>query len=415
MLIYNFFIRVVAVFLPATSLFSRKMKLFNDGRRTVLSYLRANVRAGDRIIWFHAASLGEFEQGLPVMEQVRADFPEHKILLTFFSPSGYEVRKNTKAADLVTYLPLDTPGRVRKFLDLVNPDMAIFIKYEFWPNYLKALDQRNIPVLLVSAIFRSSQPFFKFYGGMFRRSLRAFEQIFVQDKNSEDLLQEIGFDNVTVSGDTRFDRVTEILERDNHLGFMERFKGKRRCFVAGSTWPEGEDMLVSYINVRQDEEICFVIAPHNIKDSAVENLMRRLKVPAVCYTRIEKQELSEYRVLILDTVGLLTRVYSYADLAYVGGGMGNTGLHNTLEPAVFGIPVLIGPNYSGFREAEELVRLGGITVVDGADSLKITADSMLSNELEMKRKGALCSDYVKKNGGAIIQIGDYIRNYFSNF
>ncbi|WP_317196483.1 3-deoxy-D-manno-octulosonic acid transferase [Robertkochia flava] len=379
------------------------------GRKHVFDDLKKQIHAGDRVIWFHTASLGEFEQGLPVMEQTRRDFPEHKIVLSFFSPSGYEVKKHTPAADVVCYLPLDTKANARKFLDIVQPELAIFVKYEFWPNYLKALHSRNIDTLLISAIFRKDQAFFKPYGTVLRNSLEAFTHLFVQDVNSEALLRSVGVNRVSVSGDTRFDRVYEILSRDNSLEFMERFKGQAHLFVAGSTWPEDEAVILPYINGHDHPHLKYVIAPHNIKPRAMEELAQKAGKDAVRYSQMKDSDLEQARVLILDTIGLLTKVYSYADIAYVGGGMGKTGLHNTLEPAVFGIPVITGPHYQGFREAELLVEYGGIVVATDKNSFAKTVDQLLVNEEVVRKKGAINKEFIEKNRGAVIQIGEYVR------
>lgn len=375
----------------------------------MFSQLQRELHPSDRVIWFHTASLGEFEQGLPVIEQTRKDFPDHKIVLTFFSPSGYEVRKNTSVADVVCYLPLDTRANVRRFLNLVHPELAVFVKYEFWPNYLNALRERGINTLLISAIFRQDQAFFKGYGRFMRTSLRAFTHLFVQDSGSKELLGSIGIQSVSVSGDTRFDRVYEILLRDNQLDFMDRFKGSARLFVAGSTWAEDEAVILPYIQEHEHPDLKYVIAPHNIKGAAMAELAKNAGSGVVRYTQMEGENLEDARVLILDTIGVLTKVYSYADIAYVGGGMGSTGLHNTLEPAVFGIPVITGPHYKGFREAELMVGFGGITVVNGKISFNTIIDELVENEAIAEEKGVLNKEFIEKNKGAVIRIMDYIR------
>lgn len=371
--------------------------------------LKESVSPNDKVIWFHAASLGEFEQGLPVMEQTRKEYPSHKIVLTFFSPSGYEVRKDTPVADVVCYLPLDTRVNARRFLDLLHPELVVFVKYEFWPNYLKELHTRKIDTLLISAIFRPGQSFFKGYGKFMRSSLKAFTHMFVQDEASEQLLQGIGFKDVTVSGDTRFDRVGEILLRDNSLEFMERFKGDSRLFVAGSTWPEDEEVILPFLKKDAYKGVKYVIAPHNIKPKAMAELTRQAGDEAVRYTALDNEDLATARVLILDTIGVLTKVYSYADLAYVGGGMGRTGLHNTLEPAVFGIPVITGPHYKGFREAELMVENGGITVIDDKNSFDRVLTDFIENESVVREKGEVNKKFIEKSRGAVIRIMDYIR------
>lgn len=407
--IYNILVHFSGIILRIAALFSQKLSLFVKGRTHVFKHLEQEIASNDRVIWFHTASLGEFEQGLPVMEEVRKNYPQHKIVLTFFSPSGYEVKKNTPVADVVCYLPLDTRSNARRFLRMVHPELAVFVKYEFWPNYLRELKRSRVNTLLISAIFRPEQAFFKPYGRFMRSSLEVFKHLFVQDQRSEKLLKGIGITDVTVSGDTRFDRVHQILSRDNHLDFLEEFKGEATLMVAGSTWPEDEAVLVDYINRNSQEGIKYVIAPHNIKTKAVDALLKSLHTAVIRYTDMDDRPLEDAGVFILDTIGLLTRAYSYADLAYVGGGMGNTGLHNTLEPAVFGVPVIIGPHYKGFREAELLVEKGGILVADDKNSFAAHMDYLLDNQEILSEKGKINKNFIEKSRGAVIQITDFIR------
>lgn len=372
-----------------------------------MSYLKKNISEGDSIIWVHTASLGEFEQGLPIIEQLKKNYPEYRILVTFFSPSGYEVKKNTAAADLVTYLPMDTKKNAMKFLDLVNPKLVIFVKYEIWPNYLRALSQRNIPTLLISALFKENQIYFKSYGGFMRKALHNFTHIFVQDTKSIELLSKINIKNTAISGDTRFDRVIEILERDNNLAFMENFKNEAKTLVAGSTWPDDEEVLVPYINTGESS-LKFVLAPHNIKPEHINKLKSSINKKTILYSELENKDLSAYEVLIIDTIGLLTKIYSYAEISYVGGGFA-TGLHNTLEPAVYGIPVIIGPSFKGFKEAEDLVNKGGVLVVKSPAEFFTLVNDLLKDEEHLKRTGDINSTYVSENKGASIQIMAYVR------
>lgn len=406
--IYNILINLTGFLLKIIALFNKKIKLFVEGREHVFNKLVKEIHKGDQVIWFHTASLGEFEQGLPVIEQTKKEFPQHKILVTFFSPSGYEVKKNTKSAHLITYLPLDTKKNVIRFLNITNPVLAIFVKYEFWPNYLNELRKRDINTLLISAIFREKQVFFKFYGAFMRKSLKTFNHFFVQENHSKELLQSIGFYNVTVSGDTRFDRVSEILERDNSLSFVEDFKQGKLCVVAGSTWPEDEKLLADYINSHSKGEK-FIIAPHNIKTDHIETLKKSILARTVLFSQKEGKNLSEYTVLIIDTIGILTKIYSYANVAYVGGGMGTSGLHNTLEPAVFGIPVIIGKNYSNFKEACELIELGGILSIYNKKSFREILSKILEFKALRKDIGEVNQKYVQINKGAKVQIGYQIR------
>jgi 3-deoxy-D-manno-octulosonic-acid transferase len=391
---------------------NHKLALFVKGRQQTLETLRKHISDGDQVIWLHAASLGEYEQGLPILEQLRLAFPDYKLLLTFFSPSGFEVKKNTPAADIVTYMPLDTKKKVGEFLGIANPILAIFIKYEIWPNYLAALKQKNIPTVLVSAFFKKEQIYFKWYGGFMRNVLKTFDHFYVQDKNSKILLNSIGCSNCDVTGDTRFDRVSKILNADNCLEFMDTFNTTSHCFIAGSTWPADEKLLVDYIN-STDNDLKYVIAPHNIKKEHNMRLKESISKPSLLYSEIEGQNLSDVQVLIVDTIGLLTKIYSYASIAYVGGGFA-TGLHNTLEPAVFGIPVIIGPNYKGFKEAEDLVTLGGISSVGNKESLTKTINELYHSADNRNMLGQINSAYISKNKGASAKIMNDITKLLKN-
>ncbi|PCJ97993.1 MAG: 3-deoxy-D-manno-octulosonic acid transferase [Flavobacteriaceae bacterium] len=405
--IYTCLIHITWFVLKIIALFNPKIKLFVKGRKGTFSTLENKISKNDAIIWVHVASLGEFEQGLPVMEQLKLDYPTYKIVVTFFSPSGYEVKKNTEIAHLVTYLPLDTKSNVIQFLNQTHPKLAIFVKYEIWPNYLKELQHRNIPTLLISSIFRKEQIFFKWYGSFMRKTLSKFSFFFVQDENSEKLLNSIDFNNVSVSGDTRFDRVYKILEQDNFLAFMSQFKQDKQCFVAGSTWPADEAILVDHINASSNQ-MQYVIAPHNIKKNHIQELKKNITKKTVLYSEIKNINCTDFEVVIIDTIGLLTKIYSYADIAYVGGGFA-TGLHNTLEPAVFGIPVLIGPNYKGFKEAEDLVSQKGALCVTTKTEFNTIMNQLTSNIEFRTKTGKINAQYVLKNKGASIQIVAYIR------
>ncbi|MEC3964358.1 3-deoxy-D-manno-octulosonic acid transferase [Flagellimonas halotolerans] len=396
--LYNILINIAWLGLNVIALFNAKIKLFVQGRKLTFPTLEDKFDSEDRTIWMHVASLGEFEQGLPILERLRSKYPDHKLVLSFFSPSGYEVKKNSLAADLVVYLPMDSNSKVKRFLNLVNPELAIFVKYEVWPNYLYHLKKRNIPTILVSAIFSGRQIYFKPYGGFMRKSLGKFDHYFVQDKNSKKLLESIGFTTSSISGDTRLDRVSEILERNNQLDFMDRFKNNQLCLVAGSTWPEDEEILINYIN-NSKEKVKFVIAPHEIKPAHIEKITSSLQKRTVLYSTMGNQNLKEFDVLVVDTIGLLTKIYSYANIAYVGGGFA-TGLHNTMEPAVFGIPIIIGPQFEGFKEAEDLVNEGGILPISSKDSFDDLVIDLLNNPVSIKNIGAINSNYINSNRGA---------------
>ena len=406
--LYSIVTQIVQFLLPLFGFFSPKMKLFVNGRKTVFETLEQKINSSDKTIWFHAASLGEFEQGLPVMEKIKAKFPNHKIVVTFFSPSGYEVRKNNTIADATVYLPLDTKSNAKKFLKLVHPEMVFFIKYEFWPNYLNELKKTNVTTYLISGIFRENQAFFKWYGGFYRKALKTFEYFFVQNESSKKLLQSLGFQNVKISGDTRFDRVVSILERDNSLDFIANFKDNKTTIVIGSSWPKDEELLINYIN-QSSEEIKFIIAPHNIKEEQISNLKSQITKKTVLFSEKNNLDLSNFNVFIIDTIGILTKIYSYADIAYVGGGFGNPGVHNLLEPATFGIPIIVGPNYSHFAEATALVHQEGCISIKNQNELNEAFDNLISNEDIRHEKGHICETFVQMNKGATQTIINHIQ------
>ncbi len=402
--LYNLIILFASQVLKILALFNPKMKLFVNGRKEVFSSLQSKINATDKTIWFHAASLGEYEQGLPVIEKIKVQFPNHKIIITFFSPSGFEVRKNNTVAHVTVYLPLDTRSNAKKFIETVHPEMVFFIKYEYWPNYLNELKKRHIKTYLISGVFRENQAFFKWYGGFYRNALKTFDYFFVQNESSKKLIQSIGFNNVKVSGDTRFDRVVSILEHDNSLDFIDSFvsfgmTSKATTIVVGSSWPKDESLLVNFIN-SSPKSTKFIIAPHNIKTEQIEYLKSQLTKPTVLFSDKENQNLSEFQVFIIDTIGILTKIYSYADIAYVGGGFGNPGVHNILEPAAFGVPIIIGPNYSHFAEATALVNLEGCLSISNQNELNNAFSLLLNNEEERREKGHICQTFVDMNKGA---------------
>ena len=409
--IYNLIVVLADFILKIVALFNNKIRLFVEGRKSVFKILSNKIKAYDKTIWFHAASLGEYEQGLPVMERMKSRFPNHLIVLTFFSPSGYEVRKNNTIADVTVYLPLDTQSNVNQFLKLVRPDMVFFIKYEYWPNYLNALQNKEIPTYLISGIFREKQVFFKCYGGFYRKALDAFEHFFVQNSSSKELLLKLGKTNVTVSGDTRFDRVTAILNQNNELDFIEEFKNNTLTVVIGSSWPKDEALLVNYINTANN--VKFIIAPHNINKDQIANLQNQISKKTVLFSSLNLKDvgaskLADYDVFIIDTIGILTKIYSYADIVYVGGGFGNPGVHNILEPATFGIPIVIGPNYSHFAEATALVKMEGCISIANQEDLNEALDKLIQNAAVRYEKGHICSTFVEMNKNASETIMNYI-------
>ncbi len=406
--LYNLLILFAGFVLKITALFNKKIKLFIDGRKQTFFKLQQAISEKDEIVWMHCASLGEFEQGRPIIEKLKLKFPSRKVVLTFFSPSGYEVRKNYEYADVVCYLPLDSAKNAKRFLDIIHPKLAIFVKYEFWPNLLKELNVRNIETLLVSGIFRENQSFFKGYGAWMRKSLATFSHFFVQDENSKQLLNSINFNNVSVSGDTRFDRVFEITQQNNKLPFIEEFIDNKYTLVAGSTWKEDEMMLVDYINNKATENEKFIIAPHNINPKDIADLKNSISIKVVLFSEKDDKNLSDFQVFIIDTVGILTKIYSYATIAYVGGGFTKTGVHNVLEPATFSIPILIGPNYHKFNEAIDLVKNKACFVVDNSKELSLYLEKFYQS-VEMRLKtGESAKKQVVDKTGATAKILEFI-------
>ncbi|WP_353959576.1 3-deoxy-D-manno-octulosonic acid transferase [Aequorivita aurantiaca] len=386
------------------------MKLFVDGRKHTFETLQQKVSSSDKTIWFHCASLGEFEQGVPIMEEIKKRKPDHKIVVSFFSPSGFENKKNTPLADAVVYLPMDTLKNAEKFVASVSPSLAFFVKYEFWPNYLFELEKKKIPTFLISGVFRENQIFFKSYGGFMRKALATFEHLFVQDENSQILLKTIGFKNVSISGDTRFDRVLKQIEMDNTLKFAEDFKGNSLCIVCGSTWPEDETVLLEYIN-SAPENVKFIIAPHKIETERIENFRNKIIKKTLLHSEKDEVAIWEYSVLIVDCIGLLTRLYSYADIAYVGGAMGKTGLHNILEAATFGVPIIMGKNYKEFPEAVHLLHLSGVLSIKNETECTAVLQKLVSNESFRLETGEICRQFVKNNRGATRSILNHITKY----
>lgn len=375
-----------------------KARQWRDGRRDIFRRLEAAIQPNERIVWVHAASLGEFEQGRPIIEALKQQHNDIKILLTFFSPSGYEIRKKYAGADYIFYLPIDRASYARRFLDIVQPEAAIFIKYEFWLNYLGELRRRNIATYVVSAIFRPDSVFFRPWGGAWRKALGTFDKLFVQNDESRELLASIGYTNVVVAGDTRFDRVAAIAKSAKRIDVIERFKGDDRLFVAGSTWAPDEELLIELAN--DNPTIRFVIAPHEMDAARIEHLISAIKGGAVRYTHIDDStDLRSAQVLILDTVGILSSVYGYATWSYIGGGFG-VGIHNTLEAATFGLPIAFGPNYHKFKEARDMIALGAACSVSSSTELKAWFEPLRDNDEHLQATGSAAREYTAKNLGA---------------
>lgn len=386
------------------SLRHKKARLMVQGQSNTFQYLKEHLDGKSQYIWMHVSSLGEFEQGRPLIEKIKAEHPDQRILLTFFSPSGYEVRKNYDKVDAVCYLPIDTLGNARRFVDMVRPSMAIFVKYEFWGNYLSELKRRNVPTYIISAIFRPGQSFFKPWGGMFRKMLGCFTHLYVQNEESRQLLEGIGMHNVTVAGDTRFDRVAHVCEQAKDFPVIEKMtKESPFTLVMGSSWPPDEDIVIPYFNAHPGMKL--IIAPHEFDKERLNTLLGKVKRKAALYSETAPEQAEELDCLVIDCFGILSSVYRYGQMAYIGGGFGS-GIHNVNEAAVYGIPVAFGPKYDKFLEAIELIAAGGGFSVNDAASFARVMDTMLTDEGELKRSSRIAHDYIQSHLGATNVIYD---------
>lgn len=376
----------------------KKARLLVQGQANTFQYLKEHLDSETPYIWIHVSSLGEFEQGRPLIEKIRAEHPEKRILLTFFSPSGYEVRKNYDKVDAVCYLPIDTLGNTRQFLDLVRPSMAIFVKYEFWGNYLSELKRRNVPTYIISAIFRPGQSFFKPWGGMFRKMLGCFTHLYVQNEESKRLLESIGITQVTIAGDTRFDRVAHVRDQAQTFPVIESMT--RDCpftLVMGSSWPADEDVVLPYFN--SHPEMKLIIAPHEFDDERLRALLDRIKRPAALYSDTDEAQASQLDCLVINCFGILSSVYRYGQMAYVGGGFGS-GIHNVNEAAVYGIPVAFGPKFDKFPEASDLIAIGGGFTVRTAEQFAAVMDKLTTSPEILKRSSDTAGRYIESHLGA---------------
>ena len=394
-MIYDLGIYLYKLGVAVASLFSPTIAGMRRGEREAIKLVRQRVQPGERWVWVHAASLGEFEQGRPLIERIKNSDPNAKILPTFFSPSGYNVRKNYDRADLVVYLPLDTPSAARQFVNALNPQKVYIVKYEFWLNYLRELRKRNIPTYLISAIFRPGQIFFRWYGGRFRRCLGTFKTLYVQNDKSRELLRGIGVTNVKVTGDTRFDRVADIAAAARQLPKIADFTANHSTIVAGSTWLPDEQLLAQYINENCQKGIRMIIAPHHTEESRIREIRSMLRCRSVLYTELTDDTPVVADVLIINTIGILSSVYQYGEVAYIGGGFG-VGIHNTLEAAVWGAPVVFGPNYHKFNEACQLIDCGGAKSITDWPSCRDAIDGFLDN----RDAAAAAKHYVHSHIGA---------------
>ncbi len=408
LIFYNIFLWLFRLGTFLSAPFNQKAKLWTRGRRNIFNALENAITPGSPVIWMHCASLGDFEQGRPLIERIKKDYPRYRILLTFFSPSGYEVRKDYAGADWVFYLPMDGPRNARRFLEIVKPSLVIFVKYEFWYYYLKNIKYRNIPLVLVSALFRKDMSFFKWYGGIQRKILSRFDHLFVQDESSKKLIDGIGLGSIcSISGDTRFDRVKEIAEQGRMLPLIESFTGNAKTIVAGSTWPDDEETLQNALNIVNDPSLKLIIAPHEINESHLTEL-KKLFPQAILYSELAKGGSSVSNILIIDNIGMLAHLYKYGKITYVGGGLRKSGVHNVLEPAVYGKVVLFGPNYTKYSEAVGLIQSGGALSFydekrDGVMLAELLGALLTDNE-EYHRRSRMAAEFVGSRLGATSRI-----------
>lgn len=408
-LIYNLIISIYGLAVSIASSFNPKAKLWIDGRKNWEEKMKSKINTQDKIIWIHCSSLGEFEQGRPVIEKAKTEFPNHKIVVSFFSPSGYEVRKNYKDADYIFYLPLDTKRNSKSLVKILHPEILILVKYEYWYNLLKRLQKKKIPIIVISAVIKENNLFFKAWGSWFRKIISKISHFFVQEQDSKNLLESIDFHNVTISGDTRFDRVKEILKSKTELVFVEKFKGNSKLIVAGSTWPDDDEILTNFINSKLPEDWKIIFAPHNIDQKKIIQLKEKLKLPTTIYTQLNQDELINSRILIVDTIGILTKIYSYADISYVGGGFTNTGIHNTLEPAVYGIPIIFGPNYQRYFEAVELIENEAAVKFENQFEFDEKMTNLIEEKSDRERRGKISYKYIQQKPNSTIVILDYLK------
>ena len=406
--IYNIAIIKVRVLMFILKFFNSKIRSFNNERKNVLKNLENSVSENDNHIWIHVASLGEYEQGLPIFKEIKSLYKNHKIILSFFSSSGYEVRKNNPIGDLTIYLPLDSPYNAKKFISLLNLKMAFFVKYEFWPNYLQNLRNNSIPTFLLAGLFRENHWFFKWYGSGFLNLLKSsITHFFVQNKDSKNLLLNHNITNCTLMGDSRFDRVYSLLKQNNEIAKIKEFVGGKICFVAGSTWEKDESLMIDSIN--ENNNLAWIIAPHQINEKQIKKFQDRLKCESIIHSNLNQNNFNTAKVLIIDSIGLLTRLYSYSDISYVGGGMSNSGLHNILEPAIFKNPILIGKNYLNFPEAKDLIAEKGAVSVKNSKEFQSVLNKLIENKRTRIEMGEINFNYIKSNLGTTKNVISYLK------
>jgi len=403
-ILYVLGLRAYKFLLLIVSNFNTKAAFWINGRKNWEGKLIEATKNWRESFWIHCASLGEFEQGRPVIEEIKKRYPDLKIIVTFFSPSGYEVRKNYDKADYVCYLPIDTRANAKRFVQLANPKYAVFVKYEFWRNYLDELHKNNVKTFLISSIFREDQAFFKWYGGWYRKLLFKFDHIFVQNKLSVELLNSIKVSEVSLSGDTRFDRVYDLVKNHTELESAKLFKDDKKLIVAGSTWPKDEELIIEFINKNNDYK--YIIAAHEVSEKSVERIVSKLEKKHVLWTKMTDDKLKKADVLIVNTMGVLSKLYYYGELAYIGGGFG-VGIHNTLEAATYGLPLMFGPNYRKFQEAKDLISFGGAVSVSDYEELEQAANTFLKDTVRINISNKI-KTYVNSNIGISASIVDYV-------
>lgn len=419
-LLYNFLIHAYSFIINIIAPFNSKAKFWVEGRKNIFERLGSaslTNLGSTSLAWFHCASLGEFEQGRPVIEDFRVKYPAYKILVTFFSPSGYEIRKNYTGADFIFYLPADTPQNAKKFIEIVKPSIVFFVKYEFWRNYLTELEKQHIPVISFSAIFRPNQLFFKSYGGFYREVLTKFKHILVQNQESFDLLKSIDIQQITLAGDTRFDRVKQIVDAKSGtpaeaIQFVKDFKSNRQVFMVGSAWQTDMEVLIPLMNLlKKDSNLNFVIAPHELHQEEIKDWQKQIESKSICFSEIKTDtKLTDYQVLIIDNIGMLSSLYQYADFAFIGGSFGK-GLHNILEAATFGMPIFFGNKaYHKFQEAVDLVKQGGAYAIESTDDLGEILNVLRSNEVKKKKIDKISQNYVLQNIGATEKVMQIVKS-----
>jgi len=409
---YNTSIKAYGLALKLASGFNHKAKLWINGRKNWEQQIANKIKPTDKVLWVHCSSLGEFEQGRPVIEALKTNYPNHKIAVSFFSPSGYEIRKNYPGADVIFYLPLDTKLNAKKLINVLHPELLVLVKYEYWFNLITTLHQNHIPTIVVSAIFRESQNFFKKEGNnWFAQKLNLISHFFIQNKKSKILLDSISIRQSTLAGDTRFDRVKQIVHQNNQLNFMDQFKADSKLIVVGSSWPKDEDLFINLINEKLNDNWKILFAPHNLHEKEIDAFTSKLNVPFAKYSDLDKTSetnLKQAKVFILNTIGILSKVYAYADITYIGGGFG-AGIHNTLEAVTYGNPVVFGPKYKKFQEAVDLIEVGGGFSITNQEEFDTIFNRLMNDESFRKDAGKKAGDFVQKSPNATAMIMEYIK------